>query len=160
MACAVFMIVLALLMVALVFVTLIMRGVEGSQRQAKEEEWHKQAREKPLRPQPSPPAEQTRPEKEVCSEGIQAGRSSPPPRESVPRRQDRTQCPGCGTAMKPIKLVYAAPRGGHGELTYTEADAQAGSWSGQFPLKGFVRASVCESCGQIVFYALPITQWA
>jgi hypothetical protein len=135
---------------------LIAKAMEG-ERWSKERKWHQEAQEKHLQPQSPPPTKGTDTEQESHSQAVQTEPTPALPKMSKPDLQYRKNCPNCGTPMEPIKLVYAAGRGGHGELTYTDAEATTGFWTGQFPLKGFVRASICESCGQIVFYGLRIT---
>lgn len=65
-------------------------------------------------------------------------------------------CPACGTALVPIRLIDTSGEYGlrHSELSYSAGDARPGWFSG-FPMAGIVGAQLCPRCGRISLYAVP-----
>jgi len=71
------------------------------------------------------------------------------------------ECPDCKGKLTAIKLIgtgWENPLTGIAVQTdlrsYSEADAQRGSFSGVFPQTGQVESFMCNDCGRIFLYGV------
>ncbi len=70
------------------------------------------------------------------------------------------RCPDCGGAMSPILIVDKTDISGgyHSPLQYTVPGEKQSFWTGKFPIKGTVGATMCGECGRILLRGIPADQ--
>jgi hypothetical protein len=64
------------------------------------------------------------------------------------------KCPDCGAAMHEIRVIDKGPRR-HYDLEYTTCEAKRSYWLKCFPVKGAVRAVMCQDCHRIILFGEP-----
>ena len=70
----------------------------------------------------------------------------------------RRDCPDCGGALEPIRVLMDAERFGGtvaqlDRMQYAPAAARASIWNGRYPGQGTIRAHLCSQCGRVLLYA-------
>ena len=63
-------------------------------------------------------------------------------------------CGDCGGILRPIRVVEQDHRAHH-LLKYSAVNAKPDWFFGAYPVEGHLAAEMCESCGRVVFRAVP-----
>ena len=66
--------------------------------------------------------------------------------------QQKRECPDRQTQMHPIKLIDRTGEGEHTEVGYASGDAERGWFFGTYSELGKIQATMCPSCGRIIFH--------